>query len=183
MLHAEASQVNHDHFATVLLQYLQMKKWLAIVVGIAVGLVAGYFSLNSYIYNQKQDDNPPQSVTNFDDCARAGYPIVDSDPEQCETPDGIRYVDDGQSSAILQGTLECLPHRDTSGPTTTECSFGLLHGKTDEYYALRDPDPTQPILGSIPTGTDVRVTGNLTLEQHDTYQSIGTVEVTQVIEQ
>lgn len=35
----------------------------------------------------------------------------------------------------LSGTLECLPHSNTSGPQTTECAFGI---KTDEgeHYAI-----------------------------------------------
>lgn len=35
----------------------------------------------------------------------------------------------------LSGEVVCLPHRDTSGPTTMECAYGL---KTEvgEYYAL-----------------------------------------------
>ncbi len=36
-----------------------------------------------------------------------------------------------------QGMITCLPHRDTSGPQTLECAYGLedIEGR---YYALRD---------------------------------------------
>lgn len=38
-------------------------------------------------------------------------------------------------TATLSGEYVCLPHRDTRGPQTLECAFGM---KTDvgEYYAL-----------------------------------------------
>lgn len=35
-----------------------MKKALLITAGIIVLLVIGFFALNSYIYNEKQGDNP-----------------------------------------------------------------------------------------------------------------------------
>ena len=37
--------------------------------------------------------------------------------------------------ATLSGTGVCLPHKDTSGPQTLECAFGLLT-EAGEYYAL-----------------------------------------------
>ncbi len=33
-------------------------------------------------------------VTNFEECAAAGYPIMESYPEQCRTPDGRTFVRD-----------------------------------------------------------------------------------------
>ncbi len=46
-----------------------------------------------------------------------------------ETPDAP------PQTVVLSGTYECLPHRDTSGPTTMECAFGF---KTDDgvHYAV-----------------------------------------------
>lgn len=35
----------------------------------------------------------------------------------------------------LTGEYVCLPHRDTSGPTTLECAFGLMTD-SGEYYAV-----------------------------------------------
>lgn len=34
----------------------------------------------------------PQDITSFDDCARAGYPIMESYPERCRTPDGRSFT-------------------------------------------------------------------------------------------
>jgi hypothetical protein len=34
----------------------------------------------------------PAYISSFDDCARAGYPILESYPAQCRTPDGRTFV-------------------------------------------------------------------------------------------
>ena len=36
------------------------------------------------------------SITNFDECAAAGYPIMESYPERCATPDGRTFVNESQ---------------------------------------------------------------------------------------
>lgn len=36
-------------------------------------------------------------IKNFDDCARAGFPIMESYPRQCRTPDGRTFVEQGVS--------------------------------------------------------------------------------------
>jgi hypothetical protein len=44
------------------------------------------------------------------------------------------------SYTTVTGNLTCLPHKDTSGPTTLECAFGLK-GDDGRYYALTEsPD-------------------------------------------
>ncbi len=34
------------------------------------------------------------SISNFEECAAAGYPIMESYPEQCRTPDGRTFIRD-----------------------------------------------------------------------------------------
>jgi len=40
-----------------------------------------------------------------------------------------------RETSVYEGEVVCLPHRDTSGPTTLECAYGV---KTDDgkYYGL-----------------------------------------------
>lgn len=40
-----------------------------------------------------------------------------------------------EEKLVLEGDVVCLPHRDTSGPTTMECAYGLKTA-TGEYYGL-----------------------------------------------
>ncbi len=37
---------------------------------------------------------------------------------------------------IIKGESECLPHKDTSGPQTMECAFGIKEDSTGKHYAL-----------------------------------------------
>lgn len=57
-----------------------MKRSLLMIILMLVALVVGI-----RIAIRKQ--SPPE-VRNFSECAAAGYPIAESYPEQCRTPDG-----------------------------------------------------------------------------------------------
>lgn len=61
----------------------------------------------------------------------------------------------------IQGMTECLPHKDTSGPQTAECAFGILEDETGVHYAtslnqIKD-GPLQ-----FQTGVHVKAEGTLT---------------------
>jgi phosphoglycerol transferase MdoB-like AlkP superfamily enzyme len=61
--------------------------FLAFFVAIAVIIIL--------FHTQK---NPYSKISNFDDCVRAGYPVMQSYPEQCTLPNGKFFV-----SQIVQG--------------------------------------------------------------------------------
>ena len=49
--------------------------------------------------------NAPQPIiTTFEECAQAGYPILESYPEQCRTPDGRSFTRIVESSGTELGT-------------------------------------------------------------------------------
>lgn len=50
-------------------------------------------------------------------------------------PEPSVILDPTPQQAVLSGTYVCLPHRDTDGPQTEECAFGL-RTDTGEYYAV-----------------------------------------------
>ncbi len=59
------------------------------------------------------------------------------------------------------GYWECLPHKDTTGPQTMECAFGIAIDQSDGHYAVNTSlMSTYPV--DFPTGTKVRVTGIVT---------------------
>lgn len=39
-----------------------------------------------------QRQSPAAAITSFDDCAAAGYAILESYPAQCRTPDGASFT-------------------------------------------------------------------------------------------
>lgn len=58
-----------------------------------------------------------QSITNFDECAQAGYPIMESYPEQCRTSDGRTF------------TKQVSPQSDLQSETVDEIGLTFQHPK------------------------------------------------------
>jgi len=79
-----------------------MYKTFILIGLVPVVLVASFFALNAYIYQEKQEATD-------------------------ESYEPYR--------ATLEGEYVCLPHKDTRGPHTTECAFGV---RTDsgEHFAV-----------------------------------------------
>lgn len=60
-------------------------------LGILVILII-LVALGIVLYTNSQKDNV--QVANFAECAAAGYPIMESFPRQCRTPEGITYTEE-----------------------------------------------------------------------------------------
>lgn len=63
-----------------------------IILAIVLILLAAY-----YYFFLRTDEIPVNntiSVISFDSCAKAGYPVLESFPRQCKTPDGRTFVED-----------------------------------------------------------------------------------------
>lgn len=70
------------------------------------------------------------------------------------------YSELPQRRSII-GYWECLPPKDTAGPITTECAFGIAVDQSDGHYAVNTQlMSTYPV--DVPTGTKVRVEGVVT---------------------
>ncbi len=64
------------------------------------------------------------------------------------------------SPLTVRGDYTCLPHKDTSGPTTLECAYGI---KADTgYYALDMSSLAQGAVPAAETGERVEVSGTFT---------------------
>ena len=77
------------------------------------------------------------------------------------------------TEVTVSGKLVCLPHKNTDGPQTLECAFGL---RTDDnrHYALQySPFPTEHNVGDR-----LQVTGQLTTGEDTIYDIVGTIKVT-----
>jgi hypothetical protein len=82
------------------------------------------------------------------------------------------------SSITISGEFTCLPHKDTSGPQTLECAFGLKSG--DIYYALGEEGPDYNLLSEVNTGQNITVTGTFQSHPDTKYQDIGTITVSEI---
>lgn len=96
-----------------------------------------------------------------------------SAPNSSDTP-GITT---GNTPITATGEIVCLPHKNTEGPQTLECAYGM---KTDGgiYYALVDPTSDYSFIGSVGGGQHVKVTGILKTSVNSKYQDVGRLEIT-----
>lgn len=67
---------------------------IIIVILIAAGAV-GYFTLSKKRQNNQVENNNNNNIliSNFDECVKAGYSIMESYPRQCKTPDGKTFIE------------------------------------------------------------------------------------------
>jgi eight-cysteine-cluster-containing protein len=101
------------------------------LVGIAVALFIVAALLVSLSANTERQR--VASITNFDECAAAGYPIMESYPEQCRTSDGRTFVRDVSSSdglglqangcAVAGCSGQLCVSAEEAGDIVTTCEF------------------------------------------------------------
>src|SRR3989344_7366167 len=94
---------------------------IAIVFLAAIGL---------YVFNSSQTvtDNPP--ITNFEECAEAGYAVMESYPRQCRSGSGELFVEDiSDSNPEVVGTGGCY----VGGCSSQICSEDKDAVSTCEY--------------------------------------------------
>ncbi len=55
-------------------------------------VIIGVIALGFLYYSKRSNDY--SAVTNFSECKQAGYPIMESYPEKCQTPDGRQFTNE-----------------------------------------------------------------------------------------
>lgn len=80
-----------------------------------------------------------------------------------------------EKTVTIEGTVVCLPHKDTSGPTTLECAIGL-HSNDDKYYGLSGSTGSE-LAGAAGSDKKAKVTGTLQDQSSDTYKMNGIIAV------
>jgi hypothetical protein len=84
---------------------------------IVLALVAGLLLSLSNIAKQQR----MYAIQSFEECRDAGYPIMESYPEQCATPDGRTFANEIQSGTPAPGT----PYLTSNGCAVSGCSGQL----------------------------------------------------------
>ena len=69
-----------------------MRKQKIIILIIIFLIVFSIFLIND-LYFHKSEEKDPNKINNFFDCLNAGYPIMESYPRQCRTPDGENFTE------------------------------------------------------------------------------------------
>lgn len=96
-----------------------------------------------------------------------------------KTPSEVTIPVPESGPIVIKGEMTCLPHKDTSGPQTLECAFGL-EDETGRYFALKDTDPEYKNVSGVPMGVLVEVEGVFMPTTDSIYQNIGIIEVTRI---
>lgn len=145
---------------------LQNRKILISAIGIVIiVLIIAVFLLNRTSSNNSAND----TITDFAQCARAGYPVNESFPRQCKTPDGKVFIEENISGSPsagqigIKGEIACLPKKGSS-QQTMECAIGLL-GDDGKYYALENLADFDTDFKYSQNGKKVDIYGNLTLKE------------------
>lgn len=102
----------------------------------------------------------------------------------------ITSLDKGAYSELpkqvdIAGVWECLPHKNTTGPQTTECAFGVLADDGNNYAIDTRLMAEYPV--DYATGTRVKVQGTLTpveaLNSIQKYNIKGVISATKITEE
>ena len=86
------------------------KKFLIIVVSVVLIALVALFAVSNY---QREDTS--EDISTFQECVDAGYPVMESYPEQCLTPEGLLFVREIEEDE-------------------TENGDGLVDEESDEFY-------------------------------------------------
>lgn len=137
--------------------------------------------LTIIIANFLRESQQVPPIRTFEDCAARGYPIMESFPEQCRTPQGVTFVKQYPNQQVeVEGEIICLPYKDKDGIHTLECAFGLKDNNGNNY-ALSDPS-LKFVIG-LQTGKKYKVSGVLKSSQNDPankYDIVGIIEMSAI---
>ncbi len=132
---------------------------IVVVVILAVGIGLAW---------QQRGQSVP--VNSFEECVKAGNPIMETFPEQCMTKDKKVFVNQAwveqTKEVTIKGKIVCLPHKNSEGPQTLECAFGM-QSEDGLYYGLKNI-PTEQMI-ELQTGSEVLMSGKLTEEKDSKY--------------
>ncbi|MDP2926780.1 MAG: hypothetical protein Q8N65_01430 [bacterium] len=159
--------------------------WIIVIIIMLVG-TGVYFALNRQL-----SPSSPQ-IKNFEECAHAGYPVGESYPRQCWTPDGKHFVENTAEGTLpipgpitVSGEITCLPKKG-SGAQTMECALGLkeLDGR---HYGLKNLFKLDPEYKFSVGGLRVEVSGTFNPEEMkgpdgNKYDVVGVIDVTSIKE-
>lgn len=151
---------------------------------IAVIIILGFVSLCMYILTQVVSPVTPQEknvwnqacsseVMNCPDGSVVKRTRPDCSFANCPSEKNTQATD-----ITTSGILECLPLKDSEGPQTMECAFGLKDEK-GLYYALNDPE-WKFLIGPA-MNTSVTVTGTLERKSDTKYNSVGIIKLTNLV--
>lgn len=119
---------------------------IIIVIGVVIfAVIAGYFIGARQTFFQKST----KEINSFEECAQAGYPVGESYPRQCWTPDGKHFVE----KLTIEEAKEQLTHYLINEPGVVGVGIGecdgspcikvMLEKVLEDLPDLRDKIPSE----------------------------------------
>lgn len=84
----------------------------------------------------------------------------------------------GKTAITKKGEVVCMPHKNTDGPQTLECAYGIKDEGGD-YYGLRY-DNENSRFSEVQIGQKITVKGLLETHNDSVYATMGTIRVAQI---
>jgi hypothetical protein len=86
----------------------------------------------TYLFYSKEESQDYSSINSFEKCAEI-YPVMESFPERCATPDGRSFTKEyprvSDSNQNNQSNKPSVPSKPDNGSTTTEPIFCTMEAK------------------------------------------------------
>ncbi|HCS78848.1 TPA: hypothetical protein DIV55_03825 [Patescibacteria group bacterium] len=95
------------------------------LLGVIAGAGIGYFTG----YSIGVEDRTGTNISSFAACAAAGYPVAESYPRQCRTPDGRNFVEDVTDGVACTMDAKLCPDGSSVGRTGPNCEFAPCPGE------------------------------------------------------
>lgn len=110
-----------------------------LLYGILVIFILAVAGGGLYIYVKKA--GTAKEIKDFEDCAQAGYPVLESYPQQCEAPDGRIFIEIVTTEQPCVEEEERVNRNPGMGPTDRQCCLGLVEDRVSRSYSIcRKPE-------------------------------------------
>ena len=120
-----------------MIKYMKPKTFILALIVVIIGIAGVYLLIErpSCIFGPSEKE----TINSFEECAVAGYPIMESYPRQCRTSDGETFIED--IGNLLE--KEYLIRVDTPRPNDTISSPLILEGEARGYWFFEASFPVK----------------------------------------
>lgn len=113
-------------------KYKNMSKFLLVGVAVIIALAAGVLVVLNSEEESSVDDyvdlKLDEGILSFEDCVRAGYPVMESYPRRCALPDGRVYTEEIEIMLVYENASSDLIVIDLPYPGAVTGKEFLLKG-------------------------------------------------------
>lgn len=115
---------------------------IIILTILAIGFVSWWY------YIQQEEILPEEDIKNFEECERAGYPVLETYPRQCKTPDGRTFTEKIEKITDYYGSSTLGPCTKDEDCYISGCNTEICQSKSEEpLYSIcivpEKPTPEQ----------------------------------------